>query len=102
MANWSGNCHDKSCEFPRSGAGRIYDLALPLEAGMSHHPYHPPYSFTLARAHGEWNYPAGVSAAMEQITMGGHAGTHVDALGHIALHGHVHGGESIIERQSYT
>ena len=102
MADWAGNYHDTTCEWPQSSAVRIYDLAMPLEAGMSHHPYHPPYSFTLARAHGEWNYPGGVSAAMELITMGGHAGTHVDALGHIAHHGQVHGGESIAEHQSYT
>lgn len=102
MADWSGNYHDTTCAWPASPDVRVYDLAQPLEPGMSRHPYHAPYSFALGRAHGEWNYPGGVSAAMELISMGGHAGTHVDALGHIALDGKIHGGHDITAAQSYT
>ncbi|MGH9000600.1 MAG: cyclase family protein [Acidimicrobiia bacterium] len=102
MAEWSGSYHETTCDWPESSAVRVYDLAQPLEPGMARHPYHAPYSFVLARAHGEWNYPGGVSAAMELISMGGHAGTHVDALGHIAHDGRIHGGQRIAEAQSYT
>ena len=60
--------------------GKIYDLAQPLFAGMPHFPTHPPFLRTLTKAHGELVLPNGASSAAEAITMGGHVGTHIDAL----------------------
>jgi kynurenine formamidase len=101
MPQWSGTHHDTSAVFPASGKVRVYDLAVRLEAGMSRHPAHPPYSFVLTKTHGEHPYPGGLTAVSEQISMGGHVGTHVDALGHVAMHGCIHGGHDVTEGQSH-
>jgi kynurenine formamidase len=91
---------DLSVALP-AAAGRVYDLAQPLATGMPHHPNHPPYAFTLTKQHGEVMMANGVSAAAEQITTGGHVGTHVDGLCHISKDGRVHGGACVGEAQSY-
>jgi len=62
---------------------------------MSRHPAHPPYSFVLTKRHGDFPYPGGISAISELISMGAHVGTHIDALGHIAYCGEIHGGNAI-------
>lgn len=100
--HWSGASIDMQWELPASGAVRVYDLAVQLAPGMSRHPAHPPYSFVLTKTHGEFPYPDGLTATSEQITTGGHVGTHVDALGHIACGGEVHGGRSVTDRQSHA
>lgn len=101
-ADWSGRHHDMAITFPTSGDVRVYDLAVRLEPGMPHHPYHPPFGFALAKSHGEGMYPDGVSSAMEVLVTGGHVGTHVDALGHIGKDGEVYGGRKIAAAQSPT
>src|SRR5690606_39019014 len=73
----------------------------PLHTGMARHPHHPPFVFSLTKQHGEWGYPDGISASAEMIAMGGHVGTHIDALGHIACDGLIHGGHRIADHQSY-
>lgn len=88
--------------WPEAGGQRVYDLAQPYAPGMPHHPAHPPYAFALTKAHGDVVYRDGVSASAELIAFGGHVGTHVDALGHVAQHGRIHGGEDITAHQSYT
>lgn len=88
--------------WPRSGTQRVYDLAQPLRHGIPHHPAHPPYAFTLTKQHGEMVYQNGVSAASELLCLGGHVGTHVDALGHISKDGRIHGDEVITDAQSYA
>ncbi|MGQ0629485.1 MAG: cyclase family protein [Sporichthyaceae bacterium] len=95
IAAWSGGHHDLDVAWPTSGPTRVYDLAVRLEPGMPRHPYHPPFGFALAKSHGEGMYPDGVSSAMEVLVTGGHVGTHVDALGHIAQHGLIYGGREI-------
>lgn len=102
MDNWSGGYLDWSIPWPSSPNVRIFDLALPLEPGMPRHPYHPPYAFVMVKQHGEGMYPNGVSSAMEMFSMGAHVGSHVDALGHIALDGEIFGGRAIAEAQSPT
>jgi len=97
---WSGGHHDTTVPWPSSADVRIFDLAVRLEAGMPHHPYHPPFGLALARQHGEGMYPDGVSSAMEVLVTGAHVGTHVDALGHIAKDGLVHGGRPVHDAQS--
>lgn len=102
MNGWSGEFTDVTVRWPTSPNVRIFDLAVALEPGMPKHPYHPPYSFVLAKKHGQGLYPDGISSAMEMITMGAHVGTHVDALGHVGKDGMVHGERRILEHQSST
>ncbi len=102
MESWSGGYIDRSIPWPTSNDVRIFDLALLLEPGMTRHPYHPPFSFAMAKQHGEGVYPNGISSAMEIFSMGAHVGSHVDALGHIALNGEVFGGRNVTEAQSAT
>ena len=83
-------------------ATRVYDLAHEMAPGMPHHPNHPPYAFALTKEHGEVMYPGGVSAAAELIVTGGHVGTHVDGLCHIAKDGRVHGGRLAPGTQSHA
>jgi kynurenine formamidase len=102
MHDWAGGYHELTTVFPASGHSRIYDLAVRLERGMSRHPAHPPYSFALTKRHDEFPYPGGISSVSELITMGGHAGTHVDALGHISYCGEICGGVAIGELHSHS
>ena len=80
--------------------GKVYDLAQPLFAGMPHFPTHPPFARTLTKAHGEQVLVNGASSAAELITMGGHVGTHIDALSHFSCGGKLHGGVAPV--QSYS
>jgi kynurenine formamidase len=79
--------------------GKVYDLAQPLFAGMPHFPTHPPFSRTLTKMHGEMEFN-GVSSAAEMITLGGHVGTHIDALSHFSCDGKLYGGVDLV--QSYS
>lgn len=74
-----------------SGA-RVYDLAQPLYPGAPHFPTHPPFLFALNKLHGEFVVPGGGSSASETITLGGHVGTHIDALNHFSCAGRLFGG----------
>jgi len=100
MHEWAGSFHELSAEFPPSGPTRVYDLAVRLEVGMSRHPAHPPYAFALTKEHGDFPYGNGITAVSEAFTMGAHVGTHVDALGHVAHCGEIHGGHEIAGRHS--
>jgi kynurenine formamidase len=99
-ASWSGGAWEGELVLPGPGPRRVYDLAQPLVPGMTRHPHHPPYSFELWKAHGDHDYGGGVTSATEVISTGGHVGTHIDALGHIACDGLVHGGFVIAEHQT--
>ncbi|HWZ31501.1 MAG TPA: cyclase family protein [Bryobacteraceae bacterium] len=78
---------------------KIYDLGQPYYVGMPHHPAHPPFLRTLNKLHGESVLPTGASSSSETITLGGHVGTHIDALSHFSCDGKMHGG--IVPTQSY-
>lgn len=82
-------------------AARVYDLAHTYRIGMPHHPVHPPYLFGLTKAHGEY-MRGDVSSAADAITLGGHVGTHIDALCHFSKDGKVFGGVSVGRLQSYA
>ncbi|MFE0424799.1 cyclase family protein [Streptomyces sp. NPDC058953] len=71
---------------------RTIDLAQPLRRGMPQSPNHPPFRMALERRHGDLGRPDGGSAANEIIVMGGHVGTHVDALAHVSQDGLLYGG----------
>lgn len=83
------------------GDCRTFDLAQPYYVGMPHHPNHPPFLYGLSKAHGESSVE-GVSAAAESIALGGHVGTHIDALCHFSLRGKLFGGLDAIGCQSYS
>ena len=71
---------------------RVYDLGRPLEAATPVSPNHPPFRMALMRRHGDTVRADGMTGANELLTMGGHTGTHIDALAHVAVHGRLHGG----------
>ena len=71
---------------------RVFDLGHPLEPTMPISPNHPGYRMALLRRHGDMVRPDGGSAANEMIVMGGHTGTHFDALCHVSHQGKLHGG----------
>lgn len=70
---------------------QVFDLSQPLENGMPCSPSHPGFHMALMRRHGDLMRGEG-SGSNEIITFGGHVGTHVDALAHVAAHGQLHGG----------
>lgn len=59
---------------------------------MPHWPSHPPFLYSLSKAHGDIVFEGGVSSAAEVITLGGHVGTHMDALCHFSRDGRLFGG----------
>jgi kynurenine formamidase len=71
---------------------RVFDLAQPLDPQMPVSPNHPGYKLALMRRHGDMVRADGGSASNEMIVMGGHTGTHVDALCHVSHQGRLHGG----------
>ncbi len=79
---------------------RVYDLAQPLEHGMPVSPNHPGFKLALMRRHGDTCRADGSSAANEMMLLGGHTGTHVDALCHVSLDGKLHGGTDAAEAQT--
>lgn len=81
---------------------KVYDLAQPYFAGMPHHPVHPPFLYSLSKKHGDYVLPGGGSSAAEAFTLGGHVGTHIDALCHFSCGGRLHGGVETASIQSYT
>ena len=83
-----------------AGGVRIVDLGRPLESGMPCSPNHPGFRMALVRRHGDMNRPDGGSAANEMFTMGGHVGTHIDALSHVSHNGLLHGGHSAARAQT--
>lgn len=78
---------------------RLYDLAQPLEPLMPVSPNHPGFKLALMRRHGDSERADGTSAANEMMLLGGHTGTHVDALCHVSHRGHLHGGADAFEAQ---
>jgi kynurenine formamidase len=82
-------------------AARIIDLSQPWFVGMPHHPAHPPFLFSLNKKHGDYVGPGGVSSASESLALGGHVGTHLDALCHFSCGGALYGGRQADGIQSY-
>lgn len=72
--------------------GTVVDLANSWHRGMPVSPNHPAFQMALMRRHGDMVRPDGGSAANEMIVMGGHVGTHIDALCHVSHDGVLHGG----------
>ena len=83
-------------------SARAYDLAQPYFIGMPHHPVHPAYMFSLMKKHGDYVTRDGVSSASESLGLGGHVGTHIDALCHFSCGGNLHDGTVAASVQSYA
>ena len=81
------------------GSAQVYDLAQPIEAGMPVSPNHPGFKMALQRRHGDMVRADDSSAANELIMLGGHTGTHVDALCHVSHQGRLFGGIDAFEAQ---
>jgi kynurenine formamidase len=71
---------------------RVYSLAVRLEEGMPKASVHPAFMLSLIRRHGDIVRDDDCSSASELIVMGGHTGTHIDALGHYSEGGRLFGG----------
>jgi len=80
----------------------VYDLAQPYFIGMPHFPTHPPFLFSLTKKHGDLHFDGGASSAAEAIALGGHVGTHIDALCHFSCGGRLHGDIETSGIQSYA
>lgn len=80
---------------------RVYDLAQTYFVGMPHFPTHPPFLFGLTKKHGDYVGPGGMSSAADSISLGGHLGTHMDALNHFSCGGKLFGGAEVQNLQSY-
>jgi kynurenine formamidase len=80
----------------------VYDLAQPYFIGMPHHPVHPAFTFSMIKKHGDFVIAGEVSSAAEAFGMGGHVGTHIDALCHFSRGGKLHGGQGASEVQSHA
>ena len=74
------------------GSAKVIDLAHSLERGMPVSPNHPAFQLAMMRRHGDMIRSDGASAANEVIVLGGHVGTHIDALGHVSQDGLMYGG----------
>jgi len=79
---------------------RVIDLAHPLERGMPVSPNHPAFQLAMMRRHGDMIRSDGGSAANEMFLLGGHVGTHIDALGHVSQDGLLYGGIDASSSQS--
>ncbi|MEV7037563.1 cyclase family protein [Amycolatopsis sp. NPDC051061] len=75
----------------------VVDLAQPFEVGMPASPTHPPFEFALRHRHGDFPHPGGFTGSHEILVLGGHVGTHMDALSHVAVDGTLHGGVPVAE-----
>lgn len=82
-----------------AAAARVVDLAQPFANGMPQSPNHPRFHLALTRRHGDSVREGGGSAAAELLVLGGHVGTHVDALCHVSQDGLLHGGVAADEAQ---
>ncbi len=78
---------------------KIYDLAQPLEQRMPVSPNHPGFKMALMRRHGDMIRADGGSASNEMVMLGGHTGTHIDALCHVSHNGQLYGGHSAQDAQ---
>lgn len=80
---------------------RLYDLAHAYRVGIPHHPAHPPYLFGMTKIHGEYMWGK-CSSAAEAIALGGHVGTHMDALCHFSCGGQLYGGVDVAPIQHHN
>lgn len=73
----------------------IVDLAQTLQVGMPHSPTHPAFEFALRQRHGDVVRDDGMTGSHEVMVLGGHVGTHMDAISHVAVDGMLYGGVEV-------
>jgi len=83
----------------RFATAKVYDLSHPLGQQMPVSPNHPGFRLALLRRHGDRVRADGGSAANELMVLGGHSGTHLDALFHVSHNGLLFGGANAAEAQ---
>jgi len=82
--------------------GRVFDLGQLIFPGMPHHPNQPPFGYTLLKKHGDVTLgDRKVSFCNDIFMIGGHTGTHLDAVAHVACNNRVFGGVDITNLQDY-
>jgi len=74
---------------------RVVDLGQPLFDGAPSSPSHPGFRSEQVTRHGDVIRADGMTGASEKFAFGGHVGTHVDALCHVAVDGKVFGGRPV-------
>jgi kynurenine formamidase len=75
-----------------SSGSRIVELGFPLGPGMPEIPRVPAFTVETLDAHDDFFLADGSSGTNEVVTVGSHAGTHLDALNHVSVDGRLHGG----------
>jgi kynurenine formamidase len=73
----------------------VVDLAQPYRPGMPTSPTHPKFDIALRQRHGDVSRTDGITGSHELMTLGGHVGTHMDALCHVAADGRFFGGVAV-------
>jgi kynurenine formamidase len=86
--------------FRRLLDAKIYDLAQPLQQNIPVSPNHPGFRMALLRRHGDVVRADESSSSNEVLVMGGHSGTHIDALCHVSHKGLLYGGEDAYKAQT--
>jgi kynurenine formamidase len=82
--------------------GRVYDLGQDIFPGMPHHPNQPPFGYTLLKKHGDITLEEErISFCSDVFMMGGHTGTHLDAVAHVACNNRVYNDVDITDFQDY-
>ncbi len=76
---------------------RVFDLSQPFDEAMPSSPTHPGFEMTIEQHHGQVARSDGITGSHERITLGGHVGTHVDGVCHVAVDGAIHPGVSVAE-----
>ena len=83
-------------------SGKVVELGHELSATIPVSPNHPGFKMALLRRHGDMVRADGQSASNEMILMGGHTGTHLDALSHVSFKGKLYGDVDAYEAQIGT
>ena len=83
-------------------SGKVVELGHELSPTIPVSPNHPGFKMALLRRHGDMVRDDGQSASNEMILMGGHTGTHLDALSHVSFQGKLYGGVDAYEAQIGT
>jgi kynurenine formamidase len=82
--------------------GRVFDLGMPYFTGMPHHPNQPPFAHTLLKKHGDITVgEEKISFCNDLFVIGGHSGTHLDAISHVARNNIVANNIDIKDLQDY-
>lgn len=81
---------------------RVIDLGQPFHADMPQPAGLPRFSLVMVRRHGDTMRGEGYSAAHDLLITLNHAGTHIDAIGHVSVHGRLHGDVSADDVQRGT